>query len=338
MSLIQPCPSRICCSFSLWFCSLLDTKAFSDMGGSRGFPVACGGVSHPLVWTPWPRQGTGPALSAAPPPPRCLSSSDSANVRFAQQGDVAEDSRDLAVVAEGQPALSVLGLVGLVGLEPRWVVGAPAAGSPPVSPEAGGAVAQAGDRAGPACGGPGVTVCLRGHLHPADLSGLWAPCGPLARVQLSWAIPGAVATTTRSQGRQQSRAPRCQPLPPELKDLGVPLPLPPSPWLRWRDWPEAPEGARATVRACLEAGRGRDRRAQRGHALLSGWTVACELLTAKFSTCTAPEADISTTQGPWVSRAAQGLVFLPSVSQLGPWALVGPECMGLGALVTAAPT
>lgn len=45
------CPSLFCSSFSLWFCFFLVTKAFGDVGDSWGFPVGCGGLSHPFVCT-----------------------------------------------------------------------------------------------------------------------------------------------------------------------------------------------------------------------------------------------------------------------------------------------
>lgn len=42
----QPCLQQLL----TWVLLLLGYKSPSDVGDNRGFPVACGGLSHPLVW------------------------------------------------------------------------------------------------------------------------------------------------------------------------------------------------------------------------------------------------------------------------------------------------
>lgn len=188
-----------------------------------------------------------------------------------------------------------------------------------------------------------IAACLRGHLHPADLSGSWAPCGPPARAQLSRAIPGAVATTAHSQGRKQGRAPRCQPPPPGLLHPGVPLSPPPSPWLWWgagpRPWskPELQRGPGDRLGGPETGGTEGLFPAQ---GLGSGLRAPCRrvrLLHRPRGTRHLTFGTLAPSQGPQVSWAAQGPVFLPSGFQRGPWANVGPSAWGWGCWVQQHP-
>lgn len=50
----QPCLQQLLTRALL----LLGYKSLSEVGDNRGFPAACGGLSHPFIWAPWLVQGS----------------------------------------------------------------------------------------------------------------------------------------------------------------------------------------------------------------------------------------------------------------------------------------